>query len=87
MKKTQDPIELMEAWHANECLGMLDRLMNGIPPEGGHVSKDTMEQLLATAFLTGAICQQDRPLLAVVPFPLHNADVEPPSERKANDNT
>jgi hypothetical protein len=49
--------------------------MNGIPPEGGHVSKDTMEQLLATAFLTGAICQQDRPLLAVVPFPLHNSDL------------
>lgn len=68
----------MEAWHANECLGMLDRLMHGIPPEGGHVSKDTMEQLLATAFLTGAICQQDRPLLALVHFPLNDKMEQPP---------
>jgi hypothetical protein len=63
MNTTQDPIELMEAWHANECLGMLDRLMLGVPPEGGHVNKETMERMLSTAFLTGAICQQDRPLL------------------------
>jgi hypothetical protein len=62
MNTNQDPIELMEQWHANECLGMLDRLMLGIPPEGGHVNKETMERMLATAFLTGAICQQDRPL-------------------------
>jgi hypothetical protein len=37
--------------------------MLGVPPEGGHVNKETMERLLSTAFLTGAICQQDRPLL------------------------
>ncbi|MBC8125815.1 MAG: hypothetical protein H8M99_01525 [Gloeobacteraceae cyanobacterium ES-bin-144] len=73
----QDPIELMESWHANECLGMLDRLMRDIPPEGGHVSKEIMEQLLGTAFLTGAICQQDRPLLAVVPFPLNVRPLAP----------
>jgi len=54
MKEAEDRLAKIQAWHQQELTTTLEILLDGVPDTGNHpVTRETLEELIITAFLGG----------------------------------